>query len=384
MQEEVKLVSNKYQMSSGMVSILTVIFFIIFITILSVSFIKIMADEQRQSIDNDLSASAFAAAQSGIEDAKRVIAYCANPTDPADIPACQSALQSGNGAGNCGVFVDGSSGMNGLRSKLGIKLSADGKEVVVGADDGQFAQYYTCLMISFNTSNVKLDVTEGKSQIQELLGSAGFDQLDIAWEDQNSNYAIRPASTLLPVSSQWRVGTTAIPPILRLHFIPYTQPIDVNLTESASRTVFLSPASNPSAGSLSIDARGGVGDLRSSLAAPIIYSGCDVTVGYKCSTSVAGFDTTKRYFVRASLLYGANSTVTITPKLAGNPVMLNGAQPKIDVTGRASDVYRRIESRVAFQAPGAIFPEYALESTSPVCKRMVVTNSAATTSFNCP
>ena len=47
---------------SGLVSILTVIFFIIFISILIVGFIKITTDEARQATDNDLSASALASA----------------------------------------------------------------------------------------------------------------------------------------------------------------------------------------------------------------------------------------------------------------------------------------------------------------------------------
>ena len=64
--------TRRHHQQSGMVSILVVMFFMIFMSLLIVGFVKIMSDEQRQATDNDLSASALAAAQSGVEDGKRI------------------------------------------------------------------------------------------------------------------------------------------------------------------------------------------------------------------------------------------------------------------------------------------------------------------------
>src|SRR6266496_6576946 len=68
-----RMITRQQPKERGFVSLFTVIFFMLLITIITVGFWRIMAIEQRQSLDNDLTASANAAAQSGIEDAKRAI-----------------------------------------------------------------------------------------------------------------------------------------------------------------------------------------------------------------------------------------------------------------------------------------------------------------------
>lgn len=129
---------------SGMVSILTIIFFMIFISIIVVSFVRIMSDEQRQTIDNDLSASALAAAQSGIEDGKRVLLHCLNTGAPD--AQCATMLNSAAQPNPCSVFKNA----NSIRGPLNLANSQwNGDYVIVGGNSAEdYQQYYTCLMIT--------------------------------------------------------------------------------------------------------------------------------------------------------------------------------------------------------------------------------------------
>ena len=375
---------------SGLVSILTVIFFIIFISILIVGFIKITTDEARQATDNDLSASALASAQSGIEDEKRVISYCLDPAGGASghTVACNDILNSGSSGDPCSVFT-ANGPMNGLRNSLkGLTVLDD--KIVVGVDDGRFQQYYTCLNIIKNTSDLQFDLVEGRSQMMPLTLTAGdLTSLNVEWSGTGT-YALQSGiSFILPRYTLWKnpssaLGTT-MPPVVRLQFIPYTPAaVDLDASETGSRTVFLVPTD---AGSASVDIAtqdgrqlAPQGQPRAG-AVPMSFATCDVTAGYLCKIDLTGFTPGSRYYVRSTVLYGAGTTMKLTPN--GGTAVFDGVSPRIDVTGVANDVYRRIVSRVMFQIPFNAFPEYALESETDICKRLVVAD-VASSRYNCP
>lgn len=69
----------------------------IFISLIVVGYTSIVVKDQQQVIDNDLSASAIAAAQAGVEDGKRFILYCDNNPSAA---GCDTVL---NGS-DCNTF----------------------------------------------------------------------------------------------------------------------------------------------------------------------------------------------------------------------------------------------------------------------------------------
>ena len=63
---------GKKDQQTGVVSIFAVIFSALIMSILTVSFIRLMVVDQKQASDNDLSQSAYDAALAGVEDAKGV------------------------------------------------------------------------------------------------------------------------------------------------------------------------------------------------------------------------------------------------------------------------------------------------------------------------
>ena len=73
-------------------------------------------------------------------------------------------------------------------------------------------------------------------------------------------------------------------------------------------------------------------------------------------------------FLRA--IYGATH-VRVELLSGGNVVDFNGVQPSIDSTGRAGDLFRRVEARVELGdngLGGAAYPQAAVDLNSDFCK----------------
>ncbi len=390
------MMQRRNSTQSGMVSILTVLFFMVFISILVVSFIRLISNEQRQATDNDLSASALAAAQNGIEDAKRIIMYCTkdSPTG-ANTLACTDLMSSGDAANGCSV-LSGGGNMNSLRNSLKIgDLAANGDVIISTDGSATFQQYYSCLTISQDTPFIKKSVAEGSSMITKLTTLTPFDTLEVSWTPDrgtSSSYDVSSSVALnmfKPVAN-WK-NANPFPPVLRLQFIPYLEGanIDLDAAESGSRTLFVVPTSASSgADGIGVDAnRGSPGLQRTNTGVPIVFATCTGGTGYACTKVVNGFDTaaSRRYYLRASLLYSNDKSaeVTIKPKVGGVDTKFKNVQPVIDVTGRANDVFRRVRAYVSFAAPILATPEYAVETASPICKNIVVAD-AANSQYSCP
>lgn len=374
------------QSQQGMVSILTVLFLMIFISILMVGFMKIMADEQRQATDNDLSASALAAARSGIEDGKRIIMQCnGTPVPGYCTPGGLTApLQTGDGAGDCSAIPSNNALVNVL------KMDRIGSTNSIQVGEADYQQSYTCLTISTKTDTITFpEVAEQKSTIVPLTVEGGsFDQLDITWKARvASTYAVPAATYDLPKRADWRVSLTgaAYPPILRIQLIPYTAgAVNLDASEAGSRTLFVRPTTAgplTAASSITTDGRAAVTGMPRSGSVPVVYGAC--TTAYECTKTLTGFNAANKYYARISLVYGDSASVSLVARKAGAVVKFDGVQPEIDVTGRTNDVYRRVRARVSFSMPNIQFPEYALETASPVCKRIVVAD-LTNTLYNCP
>ena len=74
------------------------------------------------------------------------------------------------------------------------------------------------------------------------------------------------------------------------------------------------------------------------------------------------------FYVRVRSIYGP-SHLLVSASSNGTPVGLVGAQATIDSTGKSADVVRRLQVRVPL-TPQYDYPEYALETTDTICKRL--------------
>ena len=393
---------------SGAVSLFVVIFAMLLITVVTVSFIRLMVGDLRQATNNDLSQSAYDSAMAGTEDAKRALLkyqqYCAaNPGDCARYAREEVSADECNASLiNTGVIANGDVGSASGGTTGEIKVQQTETE---GAT---FDQAYTCVKIDLNTRNVEGEIGNGNSKIIPLKaisddgGSREFNTVQVSWYSADdlsspSTNIDRPAETQpLALNVQTPSGwPTTRPPVLRTQLMQFgtsfTQ-ADFDIVngsgESNANTLFLYPTSGTSS-STSFVGR----DIRKTSPAdnpdadgpedsPIPTS-CRQNVtsgGYSCVMNITmpppiGGDVANRNaYLRLTPFY---KTTHFEIRLFNNgtPVNFEGVQPRIDSTGRANDLFRRVESRVELTDPTFPYPEAAVDVTTEFCKDFTVTDT---------
>lgn len=368
----------------GFVSLFTVIFFMLLITVLTVGFLRIMAIEQRQAIDNDLTSSALAAAESGVEDGKRaLLAYYNESTDATLRSDLAAAFASDN------TSCDSLTGLPSVQTAIGITGQTVGG---TGLNQG-----YTCLNVKLNSPDYIGSSQANQSEIFPLRGVSAFDTVLMSWHllsesvgaegdgQPNALVSLADQSSLLPqvgASQSW--SSNGYPAYLRVQLFGHPNGSFTRADLSGlSRTVFLAPVNNavPSTIDLAAVDQG----------APNINVQCGNDFSqygtYLCTARLqlpAGGD--NNYYLRVTPIYGATHfKAQLYDSSSGNTVDLQDVQPIIDVTGRAADVYRRVQTRVRINAITGL-PEFSLESANTVCKNMSVGDGSAASSQpnNCP
>ncbi len=245
---------------SGAVSLFVVIFAMLLLTVITVSFLRLMVGDLQQATNNDLSQSALDSAQAGTEDAKRALLYyqraCAS-----GLPACnqfKTASSECNAAlriGNVVKSADVGASAGGVTGEIKVQQSATG--------DAVFNQAYTCVTIQLNTDNVEGELANGTSKLIPLKGVSSFNRVTISWYSQDDistpsttvNLPLRAAGTALPLNVQTGSGSwpATRPPVLRtqlMQFAPNFTLTDFDYVNGSSQsnanTLFLYPTSNAS------------------------------------------------------------------------------------------------------------------------------------------
>ncbi|MCL2280986.1 hypothetical protein FWC31_03885 [Candidatus Saccharibacteria bacterium] len=389
---------------SGQVSILTVIIFILLFSVLVISFSRVMVMASRQTVNDELAASAKAAAEAGIEDAKRILSYC---------------VSGGLGCGMLDKPIEEStcteiSGTSSLMHAL--QRTASGSSVKVG--DGGNNEEYLCLKMTMMTPDYlgSLDSNgsaEGRST--SVIIPLRFSSADgtsvpaktirLQWhstsrDDEGSAELL--AGNNLPPINQWGKMT---PAVLRAEFVAVpigTFTID-NLVEN-TRAVTLRPSTTEDAfgaGKISdaynLDSwiaknqPNAATDSKMFLMQVRCQSGVS-SDGYACSISftipkVPGsggtnylFDTDRYdYYLRLQAIY-RNAHFRLSAKDAsGNDLYLNNVQAAVDVTGRAGESLKRLGARLNpdnSSDEGQWWPDYAVDSAGKICKNMTILDKA--------
>lgn len=388
---------------SGFVSLFSVIFFMLFITVLTIGFVRIMGIEQRQALDNDLSASAYAAAQSGLEDGKRAILryYDLAANDPSN--PLRTQLRNALTSSDCNALT----GTPSIVTALGLNAAGS----VTG--NTQLEQYYTCLTVNLNSPDYIHSKPAGESDYVPLRTTSGnFDQIKVSWHLLSSTVGVEgdgvpanyvPTSTSLPPlvnvtgtpANSWT--TQRYPAYLRVQLYGYPNG-NINRAdlEARSRTFLLIPSGSVNPGSIAdttpinfetADPRGV--DQTKDIVKPIrcINSPSSNIGAYACSATLAMpigplVSSNNNYFLRVTPIYG-QSHFRLALVDSGSATDFSEVQPIVDVTGRANDVFRRIQARVRINPPGSL-PEFGVESADTICKNMRIADSSFYTANNCP
>jgi Tfp pilus assembly protein PilX len=404
---------STHKQELGAVYLFIVIFAALLITIVTVSFTRLMITDQQQASTNDLSQSAYDSAQAGVEDGKRALLryenICSTVTaDPAaDAAACAKAYSNVVGSGNCN---------QGLVNIIDPASLAAGEVSVEKNSSGgaSLNQAYTCVIIQPQTIDYLGTLSANSSNIVPLKSTSAITSVEIQWYDNKNISNTNLDVSLLPLASIPISGTPASlhpplynqtakgwgpdrPSIMRtqlMQFGPNFSLTDFDDTNSSSQsnanTLFLYPTGTKGLSNAKVDDDTFTGnDVRHTPVGSPLPVSCTGTVaagGYACTvklelpTPIGGGSPTA--FLRLTPLYNA-ADYRVTLYNGVTPVKFDAVQPQIDSTGRASTLFRRVVSRVALIDTSFTFPESTINITGSLCKNFIVTNSAADYANSC-
>lgn len=384
--------------NEGAVSLFAVIFAMLLMTVVTVSFLRIMISDQNQASGNDLAQSAYDSAQAGVEDAKRALLWyqgeCASggsgcTWDSSWETTCNAMVRDTNvvRAGDEAPTAGGSG-----TGEIKVQQSVSGNDTALD-------QAYTCVTISRDSPDYIGELASGASTMIPLTAAGTYNTLTVEWfnsEDTSSTVgAVNVGTTFAsqPIQTQANWGADR-PPILRTQYMQVGS--NFNLSDfdyantgspgqSNANTLFLYPTSN-GASTVDLLQRDSRPDSAgNSSAAPESYtpqpSLCTTTVAsgsFSCKISitlpdpVGGGARVSPYLWLTAYNAATHYRLTLTNS-AGTPVDFRGAQPIVDATGRANTVFRRVQSRINLQGEFP-YPNGAVDVSGSFCKNFGVTN----------
>lgn len=359
----------------GAVSIFIVVMTAMLVTVMTVSFVRLMTRDQRAATTQDLSQSALDSANAGVEDAKRSLAmYYTNPSESwhsmLDGTNCDVVRNILPGGGEGETTIQTSQGAGGdmdqAYSCVTIALETDDYLGQVGADEVALVP-----LVPVDGSTVSSIRLEWFSQ-QDLTGGEGM-------FDVPTGGGPNPD---LPRNSDWGENR---PPLMEAQIVQATGEFFLDELDN--------PGDNADARTLALYPRVGGQQKRvfsahnirrSSNANGLEPINCVESIGsnseYSCNVAlelpldVSSGDTA---FLRLTPRYnGTSFRVSMYADNDGSAnqgVQFDGVQPAVDSTGRANDLFRRVHARVELGAQTA-YPEATIDISGNFCKTFSVTD----------
>lgn len=390
---------NKYQnKQSGVASIFIVIFFTLLISLIVLSFVQIVNQDQRQSVNADLSSSAYDSAQAGVEDAKRGLEQyrinCLKTTTPAGDctskytstdPAAPGALSGST----CTTFQN----KLGSNSDLGLDVDGTSNEVRVTTDttnDRALDQAYTCLKVSLETNDYKRTLDNGNTILFPLKAVSGNpDTIQLNWFEKSQWYDPGTGADLdlpnvvsgndfdLPKTTGATGWGSNKPPVMRAQIIAVPRSnIGADEIDNTSRAVFLYPSSAAASNDISMS---DADALRRTIKNSPVAVHCNNTDAYACSASLTDFSFGADYDYYIRLMPTYNGVKLQVKMFEGTtPLKFDGVEPEIDSTGRANNVFRRVITRVAFDGD-----QNGIDITQGLCKNFRLADGDEYYAFDC-
>lgn len=404
---------------SGQASMVTVAMFMMLFAAIAVSFTFVVISASRQALNDSLQSSAKIAAESGVEDAKRLIVYCYNKRSGGSYITPDAQQLCPKVIGKLSTELEGM-GCDKILEKMYKKGISDveqegnrGYRVRVGNNgsnnNNENNEYYQCLKIATKTDNyqgvvnnlgksiiVPLRVVDGKNQ------AAVIDRLEIEWHrnvtgnDGDDLAEMNGANgTGLPPAGTWNNSNR--PAVLRVERVGVPKnnftldSLAENDTALTLRPSVKKKVSNYRLGDYKpqypfndrnkIAPNSQYYDQHGNKIAPIAEAACKDNNGdYACSTSFIGeqLDTkTADYYLRINAIYRSTHFKITAYDQQNNKLYFDGVQPLVDVTGRSSDSFSRIQARLkpSFDKNADStnwWPEYVIDTNGKVCKDIEV------------
>ena len=385
---------SKSKTKRGATSLYVVIFITLLFGIITLSFVRLIISEAVKTTNTDLSQSAYDSALAGVEDAKTALLKYHD---------CLSRGYSGNRSGNeceqviynMQANIDNGS-CDPVARTLGRKQESDGSVIIQETQDStqkgnsaNLLQAYTCVKINEELDDYRTTLDTNNRLRIIPIRSSEIDQLGsikIRWfSDQNKG---GQNFNWFGISRK----DIPVPPVISVQFLQADtrfklSHLSVSSASGTDRaTAYLVPSRSSDLTNNSISARDfassnnkGVnnrtvnghnvaGNLRlykvlcadaSSSAEWLCEATIDIPKTYAGSTDRNDGAT----FAIVTLPYGGPNTdlSVLLYKTNGEIINFTGVQARVDSTGRANDLYRRIETRVELVDVNFPYPEFTIQ-----------------------
>lgn len=354
----------KRSTEAGGVSLFIVIFTAIIITIITVGFTQFVIRNQQQTAQNDLSDRAYDSAMAGVEDAKRVLVAYTNACN-AGTAEC-TRLAGVINAGGCDTIA---------RAGIAATTVDTNTETTVG--DPSDNQAYTCVKIQMQTSDYEGDVKANDSTVVHLRGAGNFSRIKISWfskadADNAATVSVYqpPVPLQLPPASSWQAQ---YPPILQAQYIPASA--SLTSLDTDAKTAFLYPVRGGADTVFNLaDDQRRAGGAKGFAPQPALCTATYSTVGGACSKTLQVPTATSDAYLQLGALYNDTSFIIELQDGSGNTVKFDGVAPSVDSTGRAADVFRRVDARV--KVGGVSLPAPVMATQGSLCKTFTLDDAA--------
>jgi Tfp pilus assembly protein PilX len=358
----------------GMASILVTLIMSVVITLIVLGFAQVTTREQSNALQNQLSTTAYYAAETGVNDAINIIQE--NLKNHPNYPASYYAKNT------CGAPGPGVAGPDN-----GILYSSLYTTDTFSGDNSQSGATYSCLLVNPAPSEIVTTVGTNPQVIPINTGEV-TKAINLtwkstqAWDATKCNLGADPEFT---TTSNWQCELSA----LRIDLV--TVPagtINVNNLTSDTNEAFIMPFNVATASCYGNISLGGIvcnNIYGASCSATSTSQGCDVNI------LLPNPSASTVYYLQVSSIYGSSSTFAVSGyanvPIPGNPnpqpQPLNGAEYIIDSTGLTHGVSKRIQVAVPILQSVNI-PGYAIQTTDDLCKRFYIVPTKAYDSNGTP
>ena len=327
----------------GFVAIFVTIIIMMVLTLIVIGFTKLARQEQRRTLDRQLNTQAFYAAEAGINDA---ITGIKNNNITTNLTTCQNALNASSWA----TPVD---------AGLGVE--------------------YTCVLVYLQVTDIKKDNVPVSGREQAFIMPLEVDpsspgplrDLEIEWDSPTGSIlpsaAISPSDPKLPTTTDWGANTLGA---LRFDITPTDAGSNLDRADMVNDTLTFYILPQQNSGSFT-------GRPVSPSKGEIIVAECDDPDPdtYRCATTVRlAPPSSDSYVMRVTSLYNATRLWVKPLSPSGGSVVLRNGQAIIDSTGKAGDVFRRIQERVPINSQYSTYesPTFVIQNGNDICKRLRV------------
>lgn len=353
---------------SGFAAIIVALIIMALLVLISIGFLQVVNQEQRASLDRQLSSQAFYAAESGVNDTTEIIAeYLNDGNDPPRKEDCELSDSTG----------------------------ADYTYPSLGQLDDAIS--YTCVLVEPNPETLQYDSVGTEHNKIVFLNAGNADgatnaalgSVVIGWQaaELSNNPIIPGPGTDFPNDPRFSEAA----PVLRIALTPISSPTQFSRQQLIDNTytVFLRPSTSGTNATAYI---AGAGNLQNQGAT--VETQCSTANEPRyCSMEITGL-ADSNYLLAARSLFATSSMLISPGSSSPSDFRFYGQQAVIDSTGRASDVLRRLQVRVPVRDTFDL-PSFALEASAEngsggICKPYsilpnsgaVVTNSAICNPIN--